>query len=148
MSEESTKPDLVEQAVSANLELVHSIFADWERGDFSRADWADVDIEFTIADGPDPSLSRGLAGMAQALRARLSAFSDFRVEADEYRAIDDERVLVLNHAVGGLGKTSGHQLPTIAVPGADLFYVEGERVTRLIVYFDREHAFADLGLRE
>jgi ketosteroid isomerase-like protein len=134
--------------MSENLDLVRSIFADWERGDFSRADWADPDIEFTIADGPDPSLSRGLAAMAQALRARLSAFSDFRVEADEYRAIDDEGVLVLNHAVGGRGKTSGHQLPTIAVPGADLFYVDGGKVTRLIVFFDREHVFADLGLKE
>jgi ketosteroid isomerase-like protein len=129
-----------------NLDVVRSIFADWERGDFRRADWADPDIEFTIADGPDPSLSRGLAGMANALRARPSAFTDFRVEADEYRAIDDERVLVLNHAVGGRGKTSGHQLPSIAVPGADLFYVKGGKVTRLVVYFDREHGFADLGL--
>jgi ketosteroid isomerase-like protein len=134
--------------MSENLDLVRSIFADWERGDFSRADWADPDIEFTIADGPDASRSRGLAGMAQAHRARLSAFSDFRVEADEYRAIDDERVLVLNHAVGGRGKASGHHLPTIAVPGADLFNVEARKVTRLIVYFDREHVFADLGLKE
>jgi ketosteroid isomerase-like protein len=135
-----------EEAMSENLDLVCSIFADWERGDFRWADWADPDIEFTIADGPDPGLSRGLAGMAQALRARLSAFSDFRVEAEEYRAIDDKRVLVLNRAVGGRGKTSGHQLISIAVPGADLFYVEGGKVTCLTVYFDREHVFADLGL--
>jgi ketosteroid isomerase-like protein len=134
--------------VSENLDLVRSIFADWERGDFGRADWADPDIEFTIADGPDASLSKGLVAMAQALRARLSAFADFRVEADEYRAVDDERVLVLNHAVAGRGKTSGHELPAIAVPGADLFYVEGGKVTRLIVYFDREHVFADLGHEE
>jgi hypothetical protein len=54
---------------------------------------------------------------------------------------------VLNHAVGGRGKTSGHQLPAIAVPGADLFHVGGGTVTRLIVYFDREHVFSDLGLK-
>ena len=86
--------------------------------------------------------------MAEALRARLSAFTDFRVEADEFRAIDNESVLVLNHAVGGRGKTSGHQLPSIAMPGADLFYIEDGKVTRLIVYFAREHVFADLGLEE
>jgi ketosteroid isomerase-like protein len=134
--------------MSENLDLVRSIFADWERGDFSRADWAHADIEFTIADGPDPSVSRGLAAMAQAHRARLSAFSDFRVEADEYRAIDDDRVLVLNRAADGRGRASGHHLPTIAVPGADLFHLEGGKVTRLIVYFEREHVFADLGLEE
>jgi len=103
-------------------------------------------IAFTIADGPDPTTSTGLAGMAQVLRTRLSAWSDLRVEVDEYRAIDDERVLVLLHAVGGRGKASGHQLTSVASPGADLFHIVDGKVTRLVVYYDRHHALADLGL--
>ena len=44
--------------------------------------------------------------MAATWREALSAFEELRVETDEYRALDDERVLVLVH-FSGRGKRAG-----------------------------------------
>src|SRR6266566_1463543 len=103
--------------MSQNLDLVRSIYADLERGDFSRADWADPEIEFVAVEGPEPGSGTGRAGMAAAWGGFLSAWEDFRVEVDDYREVDDERVLALIH-FSGRGKTSGLE---IAAKGAALF---------------------------
>ena len=130
---------------SSNLDLVRSINAAWERGDYSSADWADPDIEYVIADGPAPGRWTGLAGLAEGWRAWLSAWEEYRGEVDEYRELDDERVLVLTRR-SGRGKTSGLELGQMRAKGAGLFHVRGGKVTRLVVYLNCERAFADLGL--
>ena len=130
---------------SANLDLVRSIYADWERGDYRRADWADPEIEFAVADGPSPWYVQGLAGMAEGTREGLSAWTGFRSQADEYRELDDERVLVLSRR-GGRGKTSGLEIERIQSKGAAVWHVRDGKVMRLVIYWDRERALADLGL--
>ena len=46
--------------MSANLELVRSIYADWERGDFSSTEWADAEIEWAFADESSTGVWTGL----------------------------------------------------------------------------------------
>ncbi len=72
---------------AANLELVRSIYADWERRDFGRADWADPDIEHTDADGPLGGASGDLGLIGQGVREFLSAWDEFRIEADDFREL-------------------------------------------------------------
>jgi ketosteroid isomerase-like protein len=131
--------------VSANLDLVRSLYAAWERGDFSSVEWAHPEIEYVIADGPDPGSWTGVAGMTEAFRVLVSTLAEFRVEADEYREVDDERVLV-HVRWSGRGKTSGLEVGQIRATGVHLFHVRGGKVTRFVFYFDRERALADLGL--
>ena len=63
--------------MSANLDLVRSIHAAWERGDFSSAEWAHLDIEYANVGGPSPGSWTGRAGMADGMRDFLSAWKDF-----------------------------------------------------------------------
>ena len=128
-----------------NVDLVRSIFADWERGDFGSAAWADPDIEFVWADSPDNAGWRGLEGLSAAMSDFLGQWEDYRVEATEFREIDGERVLVLLRA-RGRGKASGFELGGMAERGANVFHVRDGRVTALHAYFERDNALADLGL--
>jgi ketosteroid isomerase-like protein len=133
--------------MSENLDLVRSIYADWERGDFSGASWADPDIEFVFADGPPAGRWTGLEGMAHANRNWLNAWASVRQEATEYREVDDERVLVLHRFVAR-GKSSGVDLEHVRGDAAGLFHVRDGKVFRLVHYFDLDRALADLGLEE
>ena len=130
-----------------NLDLVRSIFAAWQRGDFSSADWADPEIELLAVDGPEPGSWSGLAAVANAWRDFLRAWDAWRVEAEQYREVDEERVLVLG-TFSGRGRTSGFELGEIGTHGANLLHIRDGKVTRVVIYWDREHAFADLGIKE
>ena len=131
--------------MSANLDLVRSIYTDWERGDYSSAEWADPEIEYVVADGPSPGAWRGLAGMAEGTRDIMTPWEGFHTQAEAYRELDDERVLVLTR-MGGRAKTSGVELAQVRSNGAMLWQLRDGTVVRLVSYWNREHAFSDLGL--
>jgi ketosteroid isomerase-like protein len=130
---------------SANLELVRSLYTAWGRGDWSSVDWADPEIEFVGADALDRARTRGLAGLGEAWRAFLDAWEEWRVEPEEFREVDDERILVMIR-VSGRGRTSGLEVGQMRSEAANLFHIREGKVTRLALYWDREEALADAGL--
>ena len=135
-------------AMSQNLDLVRSIFAEWGRGDFRSTDWADRDFELVIADGPAPGRWTGRSGMAEAWRDLLGAWEGLRSEAESYLELDEETVLVLAH-FSGRGRSSGLDLAQVSDKGgAGVFHLRNGKVTKHIVYLGRERALADLGLAE
>jgi ketosteroid isomerase-like protein len=130
--------------MSAKLDLVRSIFADWERGNFSRDDWAHPEFEHVVVGGPQPG-SGTLATMSGIMGQWFAAWDAYRAEAVECRELDDERVLVFTRA-SGRGKTSGLELDELQTRGANVFHVCDGKVARLVNYSDRDRALSDLGL--
>jgi ketosteroid isomerase-like protein len=130
---------------SGNVELVRAIYAAWGHGDFSSAAWAHPEIEYVTADDPAPGRWTGRAGMAGVVRGWLGAWEGLRIEADEYRELDAERILVLDRR-SGRGKASGLELGKIRAKGAHLFHIRRGKVTRLVAYNDAERALTELGL--
>jgi ketosteroid isomerase-like protein len=130
--------------MSANLDLVRSLYAAWERGDFRSTDWAHPEIEWLMAGGPTPGRWTGRAEMTEGWRDFLSAWADFHAEVETYREIDEGRVLVLVRRTAR-GKTSRVQ---VDVKAADLFHIKTGKVTKFVAYWDRDRALADLGLKD
>ena len=127
---------------SANVELVRSIAAAWEHGRYDNVEWADPEIEFVIADGPEPDRSTGRTDLASKLRDFQSAWTEYHSEALEYRELDSARVLVLTYA-SGHAKASGLEIGQMR---ANVFHVRAGKVTKLVAYWDRKRALADLEL--
>jgi hypothetical protein len=85
--------------------------------------------------------------MAEGWRRLLSAWSMFSTEADEYAELDDGRVLVLA-TFGGTARFIGLDIRDGHSKGANVFEIEEGKVRKLILYWNRELALADLGLTE
>jgi len=128
--------------VSENLDLVRSIYADWERGDLRATEWAHPDIEWVTVGGLEPGSATGLAAIEERSRDFRTALGDIRLQAEEYRELDDERILVLTRDTAR-GRTSG--VDTVQ-RRARLFHLQDGKVTRIISYWDRDRAVADLGI--
>jgi hypothetical protein len=126
-----------------SLDVVRSIYAGWERGDFGRNDWADPEIEFDVVGGPDSAEVRGIEAMNAAWRDWLSGWVGFRVEAVEFRVIEENRILVRVRNFTR-GRLSDVELEQQSV--CNYFELEDGLVKKLVVYLNGAQALADLGL--
>ena len=131
--------------MSENLDLVKSIFAEWERGDFRSAEWADPEIEFAVVGALEVGRWRGVSEMGEAWATMLRAWEHLRAVPEGFRELDEERVLVFLKNEGR-GRGSGIEIGAISTKAANLFTIRDGRVTSLILYWDRERAIAELGL--
>ena len=126
---------------SANLNVVRSIYADFELGDFSSTEWADPEIELVVMDAPEAGTRRGLAAAGDFWREWLRSWEAYRAQVDEYRQLDDERVLVFGR-MAGLGRRTGAD---VEAAFANVVHLRDGKVVKLVMYPNRESALADLG---
>jgi ketosteroid isomerase-like protein len=118
-----------------NVEIVRRVYDAWARGDFSPVEDFDADIEFEMVDWPHQTKVTGIDAMWETWRSTLSAWVDFRSIPDEIADFGD-RVLVTNRIVGR-GKESGAD---VSADVATVFTLEGGRVMRMALYWDRDSA--------
>ena len=133
--------------MSENLDLVRSVLAEWERADFRSVSWAHPDIEYVVVGGPEPGKWDGVSEMTASVRDFMSAWENYGIAAEEFRELDDKRVLVLVRLTGK-GKVSGLDIAHAGGQGAEVWHLSDAKVTRLHMYWDRDRALADLGLEE
>jgi ketosteroid isomerase-like protein len=133
--------------MSENLDLVRSIYAGWERGDFSSSGWAAPTIEFVFVDGPEPGRWTGIEQMAAAWRRVLGEFEDFRTEGARYTELGNGRILALTR-FHGHAKRSGFDLSQMASDQAAIFDLRDRRITRIELHWDAGRVLADADLGE
>ncbi len=125
-----------------NAEVVRDIFAVWETGDFSSADWADPEIEFAGVQGLDRIASHGIEEMGRAWGEFLRAWKEYRVEAKEIIDAGDRVVVLL--VFHGEGRASG--VPIDEMPGAAVLTLRNGKVTRFVGHSTAAAALAEAGI--
>ena len=85
--------------------------------------------------------------MAESWRKWLSAWDGYRIEAEEYRELDAERVIVFNR-YGGRGKTSGLEIGEAGGTKAATLFHELDKMPRRVVAAQPGGGPLALGLRQ
>jgi ketosteroid isomerase-like protein len=121
-------------------EKLEQLYAEWARGDYSRSDVWDPDVEMDTFGMGEPMRASGRDAVAATLGDWLSAWErPLVIELDELVQRGD-RILALMRW-RGRGKESGVQMEA---PGAHLWTFRDGLIVRFDVYRDRDEARAAL----
>jgi ketosteroid isomerase-like protein len=125
----------------SDVELLRSLFDDWERGEFSRGVELYADnMYFTTVEPEGQHSGHGPAGVRRFMERFLGAWEFYSVRVDEIEELGGGRY----HGAGeqyARGKESGTETRYPAHVGAQ---VEDGKITRLVFSFTREDAVARL----
>jgi ketosteroid isomerase-like protein len=129
-----------------DLKTLRGIYEHWARGEFWDVSAYDPEIEYVITrDLPEPGTYHGYEGMERGFRSSwLDSWRNLRIEAEEFRAASEGRIVVLIRQTG-IGKTSGVK---VEAHGAMVWTFRGGKVVRLAIHENREEALQAAGLRE
>jgi ketosteroid isomerase-like protein len=125
-----------------DLELLRAAYADWARGDFTRGDMWDPEVEFVVA-GVESRTYVGPEGVREGWFDFLSAWEDFRVEGVEFIPAAQEDLYVVLCHLSGRGKESN--LP-IDAETANTVVVRNGKIVRFELFWDRQEALEAAGL--
>ena len=118
---------------------------------FNEVGMAEAMRRFFAADGvfeeppeqPSPTVAEGRDAAVRAFAHFEDAWEEHRSEPEEFRAIDEERVLALS-----IERFKGRDGLEIAQPCGTLYTLRDGKITRMQSFWDRENAFTAAGLRE
>jgi ketosteroid isomerase-like protein len=127
-----------------NVERLKAVYARWAVGDFWTPDIFDEEVDVVWAEGmPDTGVDRGLPALGTAMRGWLSAWDEYRWEADRFIALDD-RVVVLFTA-RGRGKGSSVD---VEAHWAHIWTFRNGKARRVEGFANQAEALEAVGLRE
>jgi len=127
-----------------DLDLLRETYAAWARGDFTREDVFDPEVEFGADAWVGMTHTTGPPGMRESWYEFLGAWKDFRVEARRFVKGAAKGTYVVFVHLRGQGKESG--IP-IEADGVNVVEVRHGRIKRLELLWDEEAALRAAGLR-
>jgi ketosteroid isomerase-like protein len=124
-----------------NIDLLRGIYAGWARGDFSRADFFDAEVEF-VTGGLELRTYHGRGGVREGWFDFLKAWEDFRVELREIIPGAQPDSYVVYCHLSGRGKESG--VPTESET-ANAIWIRNSKISRMELHWDRNAALEAVG---